>query len=202
MLPALAAGKIDGYTVAEPFNAMGETVLNARVLRFTGDMWENHPCCVACVPEAMTAKNPVWTQKVVNALVRGAQYAEANRDEVAQLISRDGQGFLPMPAKVVQKAMTQYAGYQPYLQDGAIRNPNWHDQRIDFQPYPYASATKMIVEWMKTTQVAGDSSFLGKLDPDFVQNDLVDDRFVKAALAKYPSPGGPMPTSRTEILSI
>ncbi|MDR3521996.1 MAG: ABC transporter substrate-binding protein [Acidocella sp.] len=202
MLPALAAQKIDAYVVAEPFNAMGEATIGARVLRFTGDMWENHPCCVACVPEAMADKNPVWTQKVVNALVRGGQYAEANKDEVAQLISRDGQGFLPMPAKVVQKAMTQYAGYQPYLQDGAIRHVDWHDHRIDFQPYPYPSAMKLIVEWLKTTKVAGDAGFLAKLNPDFVQSDLVNDTFVRAALAKYPDVSGALKTTRTETIAI
>ncbi len=46
MPPALAAKKIDGYIVAEPFNALGEIKAGARMLRFTGDIWKNHPCCV------------------------------------------------------------------------------------------------------------------------------------------------------------
>ena len=202
MLPALAAGKIDAYIVAEPFNAMGEIALGARILRFTGDMWENHPCCVVCMHETMVAKNPVWTQKVLNALVRAEHYAAANRAEVAKLISRDGEGFLPMPAKAVERAMTLYAQNPAYLQDDAIRHPGWHDGRIDFRPFPYASALRLIVEWMKTTKVAGDTGFLGKLDPDFVQRDLVDDRFVRRALAKYPPPGASVPTTRQEILAI
>ncbi len=202
MLPALAAGKIDAYIVAEPFNAMGEIALGARILRFTGDMWENHPCCVVCMHEPMVTRNPVWTQKVLNALVRAEHYAAANRSEVAKLISRDGEGFLPMPAKAVERAMTLYAQNPAYLQDDAIRHPGWHDGRIDFQPFPYASALRLIVEGMKTTRVAGDTGFLGTLDPDFVQRDLVDDRFVRRALAKYPPPGGAVPTSRRETLAI
>jgi NitT/TauT family transport system substrate-binding protein len=202
MLPALAAGKIDGYVVAEPFNAMGEVALNARILRFTGDMWENHPCCVACVPEAMVTKNPAWTQKVTNALVRAEQYAAANKAEVARLISRDGKGYLPMPAKAVERAMTLYTGNPAYLKDGAIQHPGWHDQRIDFKPYPYASAMTLIVNWLKTTKVAGDATFLAKLDPAFVQQDLVDDRFVTAALKQYPPQSGPEPLTRTEVTAI
>ncbi len=41
MPPALAAKKIDAF-MAEPFNAFGE--LKEVMLRFTGDMWKNHPC--------------------------------------------------------------------------------------------------------------------------------------------------------------
>ena len=202
MLPALAAQKIDAYIVAEPFNAMGEVALGARILRFTGDMWENHPCCVACVPETMTAQKPEWTQKVVNAIVRGAQYAEANREEVAQLISRDGEGFLPMPEKAVARALTLYAGHEPYLTDGALQHPEWHDRRVGFQPFPYPSAMKLVVDAMKTTKVAGDSALLANLDPEFVQTDLVDDRFVRAALQKHPPPGGVPAFDRTETLAI
>ena len=190
MLPALAARKIDAYVVAEPFDALGEIALKARILRFTGDMWRNHPCCVACMNEATVTQNPVWTQKVMNALVRGEHYASANRIEVAKLISRDGEGFLPMPAKAVERALTLYAQNPVYLKDSAIQHPGWHNQRIDFQPYPYPSAMKLIVEWMKTTKVAGNAQFLAKLDPDFVQKDLVDDRFVRAAMAKHPPPDG------------
>ncbi len=202
MLPALAAGKIDGYVVAEPFNAMGEVALNARILRFTGDMWENHPCCVACVPEIMVTKNPAWTQKVTNALVRAENYASTHKAEVAAIISRDGKGYLPMPAKVIERAMTLYAANSTYLKDGAIEHPGWHDQRIDFKPYPYASAMTLIVNWLKTTKVAGNADFLAKLDPDFVQKDLVDQRFVTAALAKYPPSTGREPTTRTEVTAI
>jgi len=49
MPAALAAKKIHGYIVAEPFNALGETKAGGRMLRFTGDIWKNHPCCVLCM---------------------------------------------------------------------------------------------------------------------------------------------------------
>src|SRR5690242_12942409 len=39
MPTALAARKIHGYIVAEPFNALGELEVGARMLRFTGDIW-------------------------------------------------------------------------------------------------------------------------------------------------------------------
>jgi NitT/TauT family transport system substrate-binding protein len=39
---------------------------------------------------------------------------------------------------------------------------------------------------MAQTVVEGDNTFVENLDPDFVVNDLVDYRFVRAALNKHP----------------
>lgn len=186
MPPALAARKIDGYIVAEPFNALGELSANGRVLRFTGDMWKNHPCCVISMNETLVKQKPDWTQKVINAIVRAEIYASQHKAEVAQLLSRDGAGYLPVPANVVLRAMTDYAGDPVYLKDGAIRHPNWGNGRIDFQPWPYPSATRFLVEAMNKTLVEGDRTFLDKLDPNFAAKDLVDYDFVRNALVRYP----------------
>ena len=181
---ALAANKIDGYIVAEPFNALGELRVGARMLRFTGDIWKNHPCCVICTHEHYTKEQPEWTQKVVDSVVRAHIYASRNKTEIAHLISRDGKGYLPTPSDAVIKAVTDYG--QQYETSGAIRHREWRNGRIDFQPWPYASATKLIVEAMNKTVVEGDTTFLKGLDPTFVAGDLVDDRFVKAALGRFP----------------
>ena len=61
--------EIDGYIVAELFDALGELKAGGRILRFTGDIWNIHPCCVVCMHEAVVGKKPEWTQKVINALV-------------------------------------------------------------------------------------------------------------------------------------
>ena len=85
MPAALAAGKIDGYIVAEPFNALGEVKAKARMLRFTGDIWKNHPCCVIAAHERDTIERPEWTQKLVNAVVKAQIYASKNKAEVARV---------------------------------------------------------------------------------------------------------------------
>ncbi|MEO1331623.1 MAG: ABC transporter substrate-binding protein [Pseudomonadota bacterium] len=208
MPPALAARKIDAYIVAEPFNALGEIKAGARMLRFTGDIWKNHPCCVVCMHEEATEKKKEWTQKVVNAVVRGAIYASQNKAEVAQMLSRDGKGYLPAPGPVVTRAMTDY-DQDSYAASGANKHAaEWRNGRIDFQPWPYPSATKLIVEAMGETVVSGDKTFLDGLDADFVTQDLVAYDFVKTALEKYPewqedpsvNPGDPF--NRTEVLEL
>ena len=184
MPPALAAGKIDGYIVAEPFNALGEVKVNARMLRFTGDIWKNHPCCVVTAHERDTVERPEWTQKLVNAVVKAQIFASKNKAEVAKLISNEGTGAIPLPADIVHKAMIDYGA--AYEATGAIQHRGWGNGRIDFQPWPYPSATKLIVKAMGETVVEGDTTFLDGLDPDFVTEDLVDYRFVKAALDREP----------------
>jgi NitT/TauT family transport system substrate-binding protein len=184
MPKALMAKTIDGYIVAEPFNAVAEVKVGARMLRFTGDIWKNHPCCVLVAHERTTTQRPEWTQRVVDAVVKAQAYAAQNKAEVARLISKDGAGYLLAPAKVVSKAISDYG--KDYETTGAIRHREWHTGRVDFQPWPYPSATRMIVLAMAQTLVEGDNTFVENLDPDFVVKDLVDYRFVRAALNKNP----------------
>ncbi len=185
MPPALAAKKIDAYIVAEPFNAMGELKAGAKMLRFTGDIWKNHPCCVICMHEGDTVEKKEWTQKVINAVVRAQIYASQNKKEVARLMSRDGEKYLPMPAQVVERAMTFY-DEKDYADPHAIKHAEWGNGRIDFQPWPYPSATRLIVNAMNETVVGGDTTFLKSLDPEFAVKDLVNYDYVRAALETYP----------------
>jgi NitT/TauT family transport system substrate-binding protein len=185
MPPALAAKKIDAYIVAEPFNALGELRAGAKMLRFTGDMWKNHPCCVVCMHESDTKQRAEWTQKVINAIVKAQIYAGAHKKEVAALLSRDGMGYLPAPKDVVERAMTLYDP-TVYKDPPAIKHPEWGNGRIDFNGWPYPTATKLIVEAMNKTVVSGDTTFLKDLKPDFVAEDLVDYTFIRKALERHP----------------
>ena len=72
MPPALAQKRIAGYIVAEPFNAAAETLGVGKVLRFTGDVWRNHACCVVFMHERDLEQRPQWSQKVVDAIVQAS----------------------------------------------------------------------------------------------------------------------------------
>jgi NitT/TauT family transport system substrate-binding protein len=207
MPPALAAKKIDAYIVAEPFNAFGEIKAGAKMLRFTGDIWKNHPCCVVCMHDEDTEKRKEWSQKVMNAVVRGAVYAQENKEEVAKMLSREGKKYLPMPASAIIKAMTDYSPSH-YADPDAIKHEDWGVGRIDFNPYPYPSATKFIIDQLKETLVTGDTTFLKNLDTDFVAKDLVNYEFVTKAMDKYDAwskvkgVSPEHPTSRTEVFEL
>ncbi|MBW7930845.1 MAG: ABC transporter substrate-binding protein [Gammaproteobacteria bacterium] len=206
MVPALASGRIAGYIVAEPFVALGELRQVARVLRLTGDVWKNHACCVVQMHDADIDGRPDWVQKVVDGITEAEAWSRGHRAEVAHILSREGgANYTPHEHDTLLKVLDPPADEaQRYAREGAIRHPQWQSRRIDFQPYPYPSYTKKLVELLKQTVVEGDSSFLAGLDPAFVAGDLVEDRFVRASIGKLGGMaafGLPDGFSREEIIA-
>lgn len=185
MPPALAAKQIAGYIVAEPFNAAAEGLGVGKVLRFTGDVWKNHACCVVTMHERDLAARPDWSQKVVDAIVKAQVWTREHPADAARLLSKEGPNrYTPHTFQVLQRVLAPSAADEGrYLADKAIIHGDWHARRIDFQPYPYPGYTETLVRQMQKTQVEGNAQFLAKLDPAFVARDLVDDRFVKKSIA-------------------
>lgn len=184
---SLSAGKIAGFIVAEPFNAFAELKINAKIMRFTGDIWKNHPCCVVVMNENLIRSKPVFAQKVMNAIVRAQLWTTHHPAEAAKLLSIQGRKYLPAPEEVLLRVFTGYSNLPIYGKGHipqAIRHPDWHIGRIGFKPYPYPSATRFILEQMQQTLVEGNTAFLKKLNPDRVVKDLVDYQFVKKAIAE------------------
>ena len=210
MPPALAAKQVDGYCVAEPFNALGELKANGKMLRFTGDVWKGHPCCVVVMHEddAMDPERAAWAQGVMNAIVAAQIHLSENRQAMAQMLSKDGKKYLPFPAEVVERAMMFY-NPADYKMPDAIQHPEWQQSRINFQGWPYPSATKLVVNDLKKTVITGDADFLTKLNADFVAKDLVNYTYVKKALAANPKwkndlsvPQKGDPYTRVEVVSL
>jgi len=207
MGPALANGAIAGFIVAEPFNAAAETNGIGRIARFTGDVWREHACCVVTMHERDLKDRPEWSQKVVNAIVNAQHWLKDNRKEGAQILSKDGAGkYTPFPQAVLERVLVPNAErQQQYVKEGAIRHPEWKDERIEYQPYPFPSYTEQLVKLLKATQVEGDNKFLATLDPAFVARDLVDDRFVRksiAALGGLKAFGLPEKYTRSETIVV
>ncbi|MEG0000330.1 MAG: ABC transporter substrate-binding protein [Comamonas sp.] len=182
MVSALAAKAVSGYIVAEPFVAAAEVAGVGKVLRFVGDVWQNHACCLLTLAERDITERPEWAQKVTNAMVKAQLWTRDNQLETAKLLASSGEGkYTPHGLPVLTKVLAATEMAQ-YTREGVIKHPQWNQRRIDFQPYPYPSYTEELVKALQVTHVEGNAAFLEKLDPKFVARDLVDDRFVKAAL--------------------
>lgn len=205
MVSALAGKSIAGYIVADPFNALAETKGVGKVLRFSGDVWQNHACCVTFLSERDTSERPEWAQRVTNAIVRAQLWTRSNQLDTAKLLSAAGEGkytphALPVLSKVL--AATDYASYEA---SGVVKNKGWYQRRIDFQPYPFPSYTEELVRAVKQTRVEGDTKFLDALDPASVARDLVDDRFVRRAIDLVGGPsvfGLPADLRRKEVVRV
>jgi NitT/TauT family transport system substrate-binding protein len=182
MVSALAAKAVSGYIVAEPFVAAAEVSGVGKVLRFVGDVWQNHACCLLTLAERDITERPEWAQKVTTANVKAQLWTRDNQLETAKLLASSGEGkYTPHGLPVLTKVLAATEMAQ-YTREGVIKHPQWNQRRIDFQPYPYASYTEELVKALQVTHVEGNAAFLEKLDPKFVAKDLVDDRFVKNAL--------------------
>ena len=209
MPTAMASGAIDGYIVAEPFNAAGEILAEGKIVRFTGDVWKNHPCCVAVMNEKDLADRQ-WSHNVIQALVKAELWALNNVEEAAHILSKDGARYLPLPEKIVKRAMMKYddESYGANGGTGAIQHPEWHTQRLSYNPYQFESATLHMIEMMKKTRMEGDLSFLASLDPVTVHRELMYTAGVEEAvaslggLAQFAGVDPANPFVREEIIAI
>lgn len=204
MTPALASKQISGFIVAEPFNASAELLKVGKVLRFTGDVWKNHACCVVFMHERDLNQRPEWSQKVVSSIVQAQAWIQDNRAATARLLAKDGPNrYTPHSAEALLRVLEPSADQaRQYQASGAIRHPEWKEERIDFQPYPFPSYTEKMVELLKVTQIEGSNAFIQSLDGKKTAADLVDDRFVKQALKQVgglKTFGFPESFGRTEV---
>lgn len=180
MVPALAAGSIAGYTVADPFNALAQTKKIGRIHTFLGDVWRDHACCALVTRDDVIADRPDALQQLVGAVVAAQRILDADRHAAAAKLG--GGKYLPQPVPAIELAMTYPKA--PY----ALHHPDWLPQRLGFAPFPFPSFTQELVAAMHDTVIDGDRRFLGRLDPAAVHADLVDDTFVRRAIAEH---GGP-----------
>ncbi len=170
MPAALQSGSIAGFIVADPFNALAELAGAGKILRFTGDVWQEHACCVSVVHQSLVDESPDAAQALVDAMAEAQLALRSDRIASAQMLV-DG-GYLPQSIESVTRALTHY-DQDEYGPTGAITHPEWASERIGFQPYPFASYTERLITELRSTKVDGDSSFLGQIDLASAHMDLV-----------------------------
>lgn len=203
MLSSLASGAIAGYIVAEPFNAVAELKSVGRIERFTGDIWKDHACCVLVVNEELIGQQPDLLERTIRAIARAQLTIEADRSAAAGILTGGSQPFLPQEPAAVERALTYYDDSQ-YITSGAIQHPEWGINRVDYQPFPFASFTEELVIRLRSTLVQPASGFLDDIDPATVHAQLVDDRFARSAITALGGPtafGLPDGLTRSELIS-
>ena len=180
MPAALQSGSISGFIVADPFNALAELAGAGKILRFTGDVWQDHACCVSVVHESLIDESPAAAQALVDAMAEAQLALRADRAGSAQLLVEGG--YLPQSIDAVTRALTHY-DEEEYGPSGAISNPEWGSERIGFQPYPFASYTERLITELRSTKVDGDASFLDAIDLGSAHMDLVAVGLAEQAMA-------------------
>ena len=179
MVPALSSGSIAGFIVADPFNALAEVKDAGKILRFTGDVWRDHACCVTVVREEFVSADNGGAQALVNSLAAAQLAIRADRSGTAKTLSEGG--YLPQPLPAIERALTHYDTAE-YVPAGAITNEEWNSERIGFQPYAFPSYTQELIKALRETRIDGDTAFLADLDDARAHQELVAEGLAQSAI--------------------
>lgn len=109
MVTQLAAGRIDGYCVGEPWNAralaLGIGITAAR----SQDIWNRHPEKVLGVTAAWAAAHPATCRALVRALIAACAWLDENRAEAAHVLARPD--YVGADAATIAAALVGTADY-------------------------------------------------------------------------------------------
>ena len=177
MPPALAAKQIAGYVVAEPFNALAEVNGIGKILRFTGDVWRDHACCVTVVRGDLVRSNPLAAQAIVDSIAQAQLWLTKNRANASDVLKN----YLPQAPAAITKALNSYAQNE---YPTAIQNPAWLSERISFQPYPFASYTTELIKQLRLTRVDDDNQWLQTINLRTAHNEFVASGLAERAMNK------------------
>jgi ABC-type nitrate/sulfonate/bicarbonate transport system substrate-binding protein/AmiR/NasT family two-component response regulator len=76
---------VGGFMVAEPIGAQAIYSNVGEELILSGQLWNDHPCCVVAMRDEFIQKYPEATHEFVNMLILAGQYVESHKKEAAQL---------------------------------------------------------------------------------------------------------------------
>ncbi|MDX8479575.1 CmpA/NrtA family ABC transporter substrate-binding protein [Mesorhizobium sp. VK24D] len=106
MTDALAAGRIDGYCVGEPWNSAAVAAGTGHIVTLKALLWRNSPEKVIGVRKVWAEDNPDALAALLRALHRSARWCQdpANRGELAALMARPA--FLGQQEAIQMPALT------------------------------------------------------------------------------------------------
>jgi NitT/TauT family transport system ATP-binding protein len=106
MADALAAGRIDGYCVGEPWNSASVAAGTGHIVTVKAQIWRNSPEKVIGVRKAWADENPEALAALLRALHHSARWCQdpANHGELAAVMAQPG--ILGLPPAVQMPILT------------------------------------------------------------------------------------------------
>jgi len=167
---SFVSGAIDGGVSWEPYCSDSILAGDAHVLKWSGEIWPNHPCCVLAVKSSYLSSNPDLVARITRA------HIEADLWLVDALAHPDGANYtllLDMGATFSARSTDVVAASLEHIKYSYELTSEVQDGFADF--------TEMFIDLNQTS--LGDN--YDSVD-DFV-SDFVDTSIVTAALAVQPS---------------
>jgi NitT/TauT family transport system substrate-binding protein len=88
MQEAIDTGKADGYVAWEPYVTQANLTGDDHVLVYSGDVWNDHPCCVIFATQNMMNKKPDQLRKFLKVHKEATDYINGNLNDTALIVSK------------------------------------------------------------------------------------------------------------------
>jgi ABC-type nitrate/sulfonate/bicarbonate transport system substrate-binding protein len=111
----------DAASMVEPYATMLEHLGLGHVIQRTGDVWPGAPGCTLTTTSKIISEKPDLVQRMVGAYMRGARFADTNREEAADIAEK----YIGISGEIIRKALD---ANRP--NPDAIRNQSAMDQVI------------------------------------------------------------------------
>ena len=102
MINSLRRGEIDGFVVGEPEGNKSISLGVGRMAAISPQIWKDHMDHVFIATNRFINEQPVQLQELINMLVRGGQFIEANPHEAAIM----GEDYTGSSADVFEQVLT------------------------------------------------------------------------------------------------
>jgi ABC-type nitrate/sulfonate/bicarbonate transport system substrate-binding protein len=112
----------DAASMVEPYATMLEHLGMGHVIQRTGDVWPGAPGCTLTTTSNIISAKPDLVQRMVGAYMRGARFADTNREEAADIAEK----YIGISGEIIRKALN---ANQP--NPDAIRNQGAMDGVIN-----------------------------------------------------------------------
>ncbi len=101
-----------GFMVAEPIGTKAIAAGIADELFLSGELWENHPCCVVAVRDEILQEYPQAMQELVGMLVQAGKFIANNPEAAAEIGVQflDPQGTLELKKAILKNVLTDSVG--------------------------------------------------------------------------------------------
>jgi len=103
MLQALNLKNIDAFIAWEPYPSQAVKSNAGRIILSSGEILENHPCCVLIASASLCAKSPETIKKIQSVHRRACDYIASNRNEAVAI----GSKYTGMDNKTISLAVTR-----------------------------------------------------------------------------------------------
>jgi len=159
MPASLESGTINGYSVGEPWNQQALRKGIGRPIVTADEIWRQTPEKVFGLRADFIAENPNTTKAIIKALIRAAQWLDAdagkNRPELAKMLARPD--YVGADVDVIEGPITGKYQYGP---DDVRNKPEFNMYFAEYASYPfYSDAVWFLTQMRRWGQI-------GEAQPD------------------------------------